>query len=124
MTITEFLLARFDDDEAVARDVQHQAAVGRPFFTITAGGTGVRRLANPEHWLDEVAAKRQLLDRHSEIRIAEPAVRRACDPEPVVLPRVVVFCECSEWASWPCITLRILAAVYADHPDYDTGWAL
>lgn len=28
-----------------------------------------------------------------------------------------------QWATWPCRTLRLLAAVWNDHPDYRQEWA-
>lgn len=35
-------------------------------------------------------------------------------------------CGCADCHSvaWPCETLRILAAIHADHPDYDASWAV
>jgi hypothetical protein len=31
------------------------------------------------------------------------------------------FCTHCNW-KWPCVTLRLLALPYADHPDYQPEW--
>lgn len=67
---------------------------------------------HPLRVLREVAAKRRLVRLHDRI---------TADGRPDG-----VFCQkCSgpdRYVPWPCLTLRTLAAVYADHPDYDPAW--
>ena len=67
--------------------------------------------------LREVAAKRKILNDH------EQGPRYSDKPEPVICRR------CGDppgydygFADSPCLTLRLLAEVYADHPDYRTEW--
>jgi hypothetical protein len=96
-SISAFLFARYDEDESIARDVRHQALSGRPFIAITAGGTGVRRLTDPSWWLEDLAAKREIVEWHGEH--LETATHGR-----------------------PCRTLRLLAGPYAGHPDYREEW--
>ncbi len=81
MTITEFLLARIAEDEAVA---------------LAANGPSVHAARHdPTRVLAECAAKRAIIEQ----------------------------AERSDSGWWESIYVAILAAVYADHPDYDPSWA-
>jgi hypothetical protein len=92
MTITEFLTARLDEDEAAAREnVEYEDNVWE-----TAGWLP------PSRVLAEVEAKR---------RIVEEADRYSPELE---------YGDNGEWAFE--VTLRLLALPYADHPDYDEAW--
>lgn len=97
MTITEFLLARIAERESVARDMQHQARVGRPFFRtdLLAGGTGIRELIDPARVMAECEAKRRMVE---EATHPQTSSQEGYD------------------------MLRYLAEVYADHPDYSEEW--
>ena len=99
MTITEFLLARIAEDEAVARDWAFLDSRGIGKVSIHGGGTGYERIINPARAMAECAAKRAIveaIERHRE----------------------------EEWEGDPihAAVLQPLAAVYADHPDYDEAW--
>ena len=103
MTLTEFLLARITGDEARAKPNDLD------WWGIVTGkipaGDRVRVLA-------ECAAKRRIIARHS-------AWGRCCD-------RCLGYADYTgdiEMETYPCQTLRYLAAVYADHPDYCNEWA-
>ena len=145
MSIAEFLAARLDVDEAVALDAtagpwqqapttrRHITATGSTeeivytttpepgAISLTVASTGVERdrqnLRNAEHIarhdparaLREIASKRAILELHAN---GTPGVD---------------YCK-SCWdgntpLDWPCPTLRALAAVHADHPDYEPEWA-
>jgi hypothetical protein len=100
MTITEFLLERIAEDEATGADLEQEA-------NLTLETLGCRVLA-------EAAAKRAIIALHA----------------PVTAPHgtLPICAECGDWwdgspIDYPCDTLRALASVYADHPDYDAGWA-
>lgn len=96
MTLTEFLLARLAEDETIARDWRHN----RDKVEIHGGGTGYERLVNPDHVLADVEAKRAVLRLLDQIGgHYEPNSAR-------VVPNI----------------RRLLAAPYADHPDYDQEW--
>ncbi len=36
----------------------------------------------------------------------------------------LTLCTQCEWEGWPCDTVRSIAAVYADHPDYKSEWLM
>lgn len=126
MTITEFLTARYDEEEAAARAVieQQEHVYPAPEFVVgyewsrltrhTSGGCGVESVAgapSPARVLREVAAKRAVVDLHVCSCSVDCGYCGACsgdhgsDPTPA-----------------PCDTLRHMAAVYADHPDHDRRW--
>ena len=108
MTITEFLTARLDEDEAMAREV------GDP----TSSYHEPYRLGIPMHHsrvLAEVEAKRRIV-RWVERLTAnlEDLKRRGEGPSTLVDPL-------ARWSEGD-MTLRFLSAVYSDHPDYDEEW--
>lgn len=61
-----------------------------------------------ERTLLECEAKRAIVSRHARDDDWDPAPGRFC------------FADREDF---PCLTLRHLAAVYADHSDYDQTWA-
>jgi hypothetical protein len=144
--LVEFLRARLDEDEAVARAASQGPAnwhtgLGNDDWTRDRmlfdrdgnpmwDNEGSQGLSMPEgvaphvarhdpaRVLADVAAKRAIVDEHA---LLDPP------PEPDDdWPLVCRRCEDRrrhDAMRWPCPTLRRLAAVYADHPDYDQGWA-
>lgn len=101
MTIVEFLLARIAEDESIGRDWK----LNRGKVEVHGGGTGYLALASPERVLAECAAKRAIMDEHHPS--ADP-----CDAHNASFETIA------------CDTLRHLAAVYEDHPDYRQEWKL
>jgi hypothetical protein len=98
--LAAFLKARLDEDERLVR--------------IRWGDLGWGECRDRR----EVKAKRAILDEHSPgypVTYPEPSGQPTCsvcdegtyDVEPV---------------PWPCPTIRHLAAVYGDHPDYQEEW--
>ena len=149
MTITEFLLARIDEDETVARaadgpdwspgyerdgepgkwrgikawlvclrpdDPINSMAVGDVLLSGRQGATTHAVRFDPARALAECEAKRRIVEHHS----------RDADPEGDDMADTCAICSSSgpDAQGWPCDTLRYLAVVYADHPDYDPAWAL
>ena len=111
--LAAFLLQRISEDEATARDTQHQARFGTPLLVIVAGGAGVRELTDPARWLAECDVKRRLVAAHYD--------PDKLDPEDDGFERFAGDCpDCRQ--SQPCNTLRLLALPYVDHPDYDETW--
>lgn len=96
MTITEFLEARIEEDERRAN-----------YYGPLAMGTA-RVLA-------ECAAKQAIIGMH----------RRTMDIYGDALGDTCTTCVSSgpDAQGYPCDTLKALAAVYADHPDYKQEWA-
>lgn len=118
MTITEFLEARIAEDEAVAREA---AGVERgEYFVAALPNLLLEQVARfgPARVLAECAAKRAIINEHEiDLEMRDPY----CD-------------SCAEWwkcvlgegppmVKYPCPTVRAIAAVYKDHPDYQQGWA-
>lgn len=132
MNLTEFLTARIDEDEAVARGsapgpwetmTQETADGENVYYTVdTAAGETIADLYestergrvtsghvarySPSRVLAECEAKRRIVDyREQEARDTSmpPMLREA---------RLSAFDA----------TLRALALPYADHPDYDEAW--
>lgn len=122
MTITEFLRARLDDDEAKAR-----AAHGATWVASRRGGVvdlddaegheiagrdgglawpdaDFMAHHDPARVLREVAAKRRLVDQWADRYDDNP---HATSPE----------------AADAADVLHTLASVYSDHPDYQRQWA-
>lgn len=69
---------------------------------------------DPAQVLAEVAAKRAIAAEHAQGH--DSIWCRRCDPA-----GGDAFTDGD--ASYPCKTLRLMAAMYAGHPDYDQGWA-
>ena len=105
-TLTDFLLARIAEDEENAGrfvDILPEDTM-TPLF---------RRI------LAECEAKRRIVEEHGPEEVA--SLERGSFGKAFVVCR-----RCQTMAGQvvaPCHTLRHLAAVYADHPDYQTEWA-
>jgi hypothetical protein len=118
VTIEEFLRARLDEDEAAAR-----AAASRPRGESWGGvvdGTRYTVVAahiarhDPARVQREIEAKRAILAEH----------QRAPKPLPGMSWYPCRVCTRDRYPqSWPCATVRALAAVWSDHPDYQQEWA-
>lgn len=149
MTLTEFLLARIAEDEAIAR-----AASPGPWHT-DAESTEVQAiddiavadgfaLSGPQlrattahiaHWdpargiLATCTAKRRLLALHGHVSRDGYGPSGRCDDylgghnegrcSACVAFHADLDCE---QAPLTCPTLQLLAMPYADHPDYDPSW--
>ena len=114
MTIVEFLLARIAEDEAVA-----ERAVDEWFDAEWIEIDDDPR-DHAQHWrparaLVECAAKRRVVELHAQSGERWTGFPRA--------DRLEAYCQHDQHAS-PCPTLRLVAAVYSDHPDYDQAWRL
>lgn len=138
MTIIEFLEARISEDELAATEgisgqADPESGWGYMDHALTPHVGIIHEAVQAEHiirWhparvLAECAAKRAIISRHKPDRILENWYwsRRRC-------------AECGkEWHKWlnndvptdigpeqGCPTLRALASIYADHPDYQDDW--
>ncbi|HWV76025.1 MAG TPA: DUF6221 family protein [Isoptericola sp.] len=112
MTLTEFLTARLDEDEARATAAalrRDQGAGG------TAPGAGLDPAFTPERLLAEVEAKRQI------VHLAYEATGLDMDKD---LDRDVDAREVSGIEFVGERMLRALALPYADHVDYRAAWRL
>ena len=138
MTITEFLLARIAEDEAVARyEVVHMKAddPNRPTYHDGSmiGQYGQVKMSKDEY-ADFLRATFPTTIETPDPRLwAECAAKRAivekyawADGYPCATEALADRChddgETHNAAMDAWETLRILAAVYAGHPDYDEAW--
>lgn len=133
--LVEFLLARIAEDENVARNhptpgpwkIAEVTGYREPRYQVGPvreddGGLVATEAQYFERWqparvLAECEAKRRIVEMHR------------ADGAPVVdlLGMEYEFCwTCSDSGpdaqAWPCDTIKALAAVYADHPDYRDEW--
>ena len=119
MKITQFLTARIDDDEIAAlyADEYARGVLGpdRPNVGMQLAMDLPALIVDERRVLREVAAKRAILAEHREEGRGD---HRGCAGCGWASGDEVRLNEVEE-----CPTLRALASVYADHPDYDQGWA-
>lgn len=110
MTIVEFLLARIDEDEApamLARREEHLMRRDDPQLRAERADGYAQVLISSGRVLAECQAKRAIIAEHGG---RPPFHVDPCDAHDVDMRTI------------PCDTLRHLAAVYADHPDYRDEW--
>lgn len=98
-TLTEFLLARIAEDEAVARD-----------FGTDAPGA----IPDSELWVTEAD--------YPAISITAKRVLAECDAQRQMIAYLADLAEFASDDEAADAGLRILALPYADHPDYDPAW--
>lgn len=118
-SLVEWLRARLDEDAQDDRAeidtfVKHY---GPAQLVIELEGAPRGVLARAKRGLDEVAAKRRILDEHP---CGEPVDEPWCWSK-------VPWCErCSDAddgpTDYPCLTVRLLALPYADRPGYRDEW--
>ena len=110
-SLTDFLLARIAEDEAVARASDPAVWVSGLAWRVARverSGATAAHIArhDPARVLAESESKRAIVEVHYEVPASD-----------------IKWSNCGVCMSgWPCVTLRHLAAVYADHPDYDPTW--
>jgi hypothetical protein len=112
MDLTEFLTARYGEQEARA-----QRAItdweDQDWVELDADPLDHIHANNPHAVLADTVAKRAILDEHSSLvggKSSDGCLVCYQDPEALDGP------------TYPCPTLRHLAGPYADHPDYDQSW--
>jgi hypothetical protein len=118
VTLTEFLNARLDDDEAGVRMMM--ATEARDHMTNRFYGSNLA-----ERMLREVAAKRAILALHEPVPFwgNNPPSRAQQTRDNVR----AWYCECQCLdgvieGEWPCGTVRALVSVYSDHEDFNEEW--
>ena len=144
--LAAWILARVADDEAVARAASkghvwtwadggevlltdHRSAFGRECIIDTEGanppgpkpGAHIAR-HDPARVLAECTALRAVLEIHAPVEVyrERPLACTTCVKADEGGDYVIDEPE----AVWPCPTLRALASIWADHPDFDPTWRL
>ena len=123
MEITEFIEARLAEDEAMARDVEFPRVDADGYWT----WDGVDYEGS---WPTAGLLDKSYAGEPWEILCEAFAALRAVVRAVVALhweeSRAAPFCTlCAEGAlvwGWPCTTMRHIAAIWADHADYDQEW--
>jgi hypothetical protein len=121
MTLTDFLLARIEED--VVKRVTMREWHAADCETIPAFGSEYSYPCDcgvPERMARECEAKRRIVAEHAE---GDSEYCRRCKGEDVDIggPTVRMYPVPIEY---PCPTLRALALSYADHPGYRQEWKL
>lgn len=102
-TLTEFLLARIAEDEAVGfRGIGEPSR--KPLDTVDLDDWPDVIVAHSSRVLAECKAKRAIVQFHGS--------------------EILGICQEYDGDTYPCRTLRALAQPYADHADFESGWAL
>jgi len=122
MSITEFLLARIAEDEAVAQETMRRA-VADPYtdaaevtlYSNEAASSGSPIVAaTPARILAECEAKRRIVELYMAAE-----VRTDMD---TFLPEGADWILGRRWGAG--YAARALAQPYADHPDFDPAWRI
>ena len=143
MTITEFLKARLDEDEAAAlawpEDERGWKPVGNRNLRYGSGRSeqvgAVDVSGRVLDWWERIYVRRDIdgltghIARHDPARVLRDVAAKRAILEMHTWTASLDGCwSCSgdhgaDPTPAPCGTLRHLAAVYAVHPDYNTKWA-
>jgi hypothetical protein len=122
MQLTDFLLARIAEDEAVYRGAMHMGCVEDD----SDGPNVIHSATCPNRVLAECDAKRRIVERHEPLRsehVHARAERCAECGGNDWRPDAMGVLEVHPWAMpWPCPTLRLLALPYAGHPAFREEW--
>lgn len=119
-TLVEFLLARLDEDEAVAAEVPLARGTGHTLWVLEDDYNHATLCVDPARVLAEVAAKRRTIELHHHrgAREHECPAWKWRDPD---YPEDPAERE-TGWAI-ECVTIRLLALPYAEHEAYRQEWA-
>jgi len=112
MTLTEFLLARIDEDVEAAIDADW-AMQGKWYVDADDKVDEYVRRVSPARVVAECEAKRRIVKIHTE---------GLDDFDGSEL--YSTGCDGCRSALWPCPTILALILPYADHPDYQPEWKL
>jgi hypothetical protein len=80
-------------------------------------------LNDPAFVLADVAAKRRLLDLHEPIPSCSAGILQCRHCADLCHSGSGLSCDSPD-APYPCPTVRLLAASFAAHPDFDPAWAV
>jgi hypothetical protein len=143
--LVQFLRARLDEDEQVARTASHVLRNGAHWslddwhgreqpHSLIAQGTADQPVALGHFTADPVPTEQAVhIARHDPARVLRDieAKRRLVEFHHAKLIEVVnadreersgYWCAECDGEAFPCRTLRLLALPFADHPDYRAEW--
>lgn len=124
LTLADFLLARIAEDERRLL----RWGIRYPRAVVFEPGPNAIPIKDHLRLRRECEAKRRIVELHE--RGPHPLDRKANPPFTGELETPSSICEeCSGWddpyvdqVDYPCTTLKLIAAIYADHPDYRAEW--
>lgn len=119
-TLTDFLLARIEEDEAAARLVlRYQVLHEEGWSTDKARGFGRQGYVDQVRAMAECEAKRRIVELHRPrvVELWDRCGHPGCEEYHGLRPPPACQ-ECGVSSMPGCETLFALASVYADHPDY------
>ena len=128
--LAAFITARLDEDEAMAHAAAQAFAAewrsaDRGVFNggVRLADAAFARMAahiarhDPARVLREAAAKRAIVAAHRPVLHHDEDAGSAC------CAAETAFDVYAKAEPWPCPTIRAIAAVWSDHPDYRAQWA-
>ena len=132
MSILEFLEARISEDEHYANNARGLLGNPNPWSewrTLTKWYDAISRAdamhierQSPSRVMAECGAKRSIIAEHTPVDFSGIGMK-----SPNACSRCGADLNMHDWDwtedSFPCQTLRAVAAVYADHPDYQQEWS-
>jgi hypothetical protein len=134
MELTDFIKARLDEDEAIARSAGGKVQGGHCWRQVDAGrspGLIGDELGNVVVY-DEgmpICEQAEHIARHDPARaLREVAAKRKIlwDHTPKTTGRRTACSRCHYGnvlgANWPCLTMTSLAGIWSDHPDFHPQW--
>lgn len=120
--LVEFLRARLDEDEAVARRLEPDPVWMRVGSELAVDNEDEIAIS-AGRVLREVEAKRRILGEHSP-DVPDPWGECAtCAEEEQVEDHGDHVVGYRSGKTYPCLTVRLLTLPYCDHPDYQEEWA-
>jgi lipopolysaccharide biosynthesis regulator YciM len=118
LTVIEFALARIEADEAKATRASSAVAswpmVANEAARLSADAGWHVLDHNPARVLAQCAAMRKIVEDHRPFRLAQ-TVCQTCEEKPQIGYEAGVV-------EWPCPTIRALASIWSDHPDWREEW--
>ena len=126
--LVQFLRDRLDEDEVEARRGYLQAQPIPDYDGWNQSTTTGLPPAVAKRVLRDIEARRQIMDLHPySTRRDHVGERWRKDPNPELDQTFCETCHVDDGiiqksGGLPCMTLRLLALPYADHPDYREEW--
>jgi hypothetical protein len=130
LTVTEFVSARLDEDEAAARADLDSDAWGNPY----SDGTGIEFTFTAEHVLAQCAAMRKIVELHASWPVLAETTPEfeddASDPMSLTfrITRQIAWVTEQEYRNRfgeeppTAPMLRALASIWSDHPAWCEEW--
>lgn len=113
LTLTQFILERIAEDEAECAEMVrlYPGDVQGTFWYGNGDDIDIR--VGVARGIATCKAHRAIVEHHAPLPFADDPTKHYCR-----------ICDESIGGWFPCDTLRDLASIYADHPAFDSRWAI